>query len=233
MADWNNTPSLTQTYSAFVSSIRGRDEDTAKLFNGTGTNVPDQTFRWNNGNSRFEIYSSASTAWNPAASVFQITVSAAQSADYAASSDYAASAAYASTIPTAPHKVYYNAASITVTSFGDTLATVSSLNPQTGDVIMVQSRAYCAKGGTAGRTVMSIEKVAGTATLNSYSSSDTNISQEFYQDASDGRNLTMAGFFRVTSGGTLTLRLAGTSYGSNSASNSRALTAMILPFKYS
>lgn len=76
--DWKNGgPNLTQNYSALVSSIRARDDDLAKSFNGTGSNFPDQAFRFNSANDKFEIYSSTSAEWNPAASIFEITASAA------------------------------------------------------------------------------------------------------------------------------------------------------------
>ena len=64
MADWDTEPSLSQTYSAFVSSIRDRDVDLATMFNGAGTNQPDHTIRWNAGSDIFQIYSSATTTWS-------------------------------------------------------------------------------------------------------------------------------------------------------------------------
>ena len=53
MANWNN-PSLSSGYSAFLSDLKSRDDDAAKMFAGTGTNLPDGTIRWNATNNRFE-----------------------------------------------------------------------------------------------------------------------------------------------------------------------------------
>jgi len=76
--DWSIGPSLSQNYSAFVSSIAARDEDCAKAFDGTGSNLPDATFKFNSGTSKFEVWSSASTEWNDAATKYNVNVSTAE-----------------------------------------------------------------------------------------------------------------------------------------------------------
>ena len=69
MADWN-TPQLTDTYANFLAFLKARDDDAAKLFDGTGTNVPVGTIRWSSANRRFEKWDG--TAWGALASAYAI-----------------------------------------------------------------------------------------------------------------------------------------------------------------
>ena len=69
MADWN-TPQLTDTYVNFLAYLKARDDDAAKLFDGTGTNVPVGTVRWSSANRRFEKWNG--TAWGALASAYAI-----------------------------------------------------------------------------------------------------------------------------------------------------------------
>ena len=71
MADWNN-PSLSDQYTNFQDYLKSRDEDAAKLFDGTGTNVPTGTIRWSSANNRFEKFDG--TNWNVLATTFSINV---------------------------------------------------------------------------------------------------------------------------------------------------------------
>src|SRR5512145_367939 len=59
MADWN-TPSLTDTYAAFLSALTARDVDAASMAE-TPTNPPVGFIRWNIASSKFQRWSGA--AW--------------------------------------------------------------------------------------------------------------------------------------------------------------------------
>lgn len=60
MANWNE-PALSHTYTQVLTALRARDEDLAKMFDGTGTNVPTGTIRWNASTNQFERWSGS--AW--------------------------------------------------------------------------------------------------------------------------------------------------------------------------
>ena len=53
MANWTN-PTVNSNYVTFVDEVKNRDVDAALMFDGTGTNLPNLTIRWNQSNSRFE-----------------------------------------------------------------------------------------------------------------------------------------------------------------------------------
>ena len=53
MANWN-LPTVDSNYITFVDEVKNRDTDAALMFDGTGTNLPNLTIRWNQSNNRFE-----------------------------------------------------------------------------------------------------------------------------------------------------------------------------------
>jgi hypothetical protein len=60
MANWNN-PTVNSNYVTFVDEVKNRDVDSARMFDGTGDNLPNLTIRWNQSNNRFERWSG--TVW--------------------------------------------------------------------------------------------------------------------------------------------------------------------------
>lgn len=71
MANWA-LPTLTSTYSDFLTYLNDRDNDSAKMFDATGTNLPTGTIRWNSTNGYWEKYSGS--VWNPLISKYMINV---------------------------------------------------------------------------------------------------------------------------------------------------------------
>ena len=71
MADWN-LPTLTSNYSDFLDYLKARDEDSAKMFDGVGSNLGIGFIRWNSGNKRFEKYDG--TSWTDLVSKYMIDV---------------------------------------------------------------------------------------------------------------------------------------------------------------
>lgn len=68
MADWTK-PTLTSTYTAFVTEVKDRDVDTAVWFEGSSsTGIPTNTKRLNTSTGRFEKWNG--TAWVDAVSTF-------------------------------------------------------------------------------------------------------------------------------------------------------------------
>lgn len=61
MANWN-TPALTDLYADFLTYLKDRDVDLAKMFDGVGTNVPTNAIGWSSTNNRFEKYNG--TTWS-------------------------------------------------------------------------------------------------------------------------------------------------------------------------
>lgn len=55
MANWS-LPTLSDLYANFLTYLTDRLVDTAKMFDGTGTNVPTNTVRWNSTTKRWEKY---------------------------------------------------------------------------------------------------------------------------------------------------------------------------------
>ncbi len=54
MADWN-TPSLTTNYTDFLNQLKDRDEDLAKMFNGTtSSNLPTGTIKWDGATHQYK-----------------------------------------------------------------------------------------------------------------------------------------------------------------------------------
>ncbi len=71
MADWT-TPSLITGYSNFLSFLKERDEDLAKMFDGVGTNLVVDTIRWSSSGNKFEKWDGG--AFNDLSSAYDINV---------------------------------------------------------------------------------------------------------------------------------------------------------------
>jgi hypothetical protein len=70
-ANWSN-PTLTSTYTNFVSEVKNRDEDLALQFDGTtSTNIPTNTIRWDSSANRWKKWSG--TAWDELATTYALT----------------------------------------------------------------------------------------------------------------------------------------------------------------
>ena len=61
-ANWSN-PTLTSTYTNFVTEVKNRDEDLALQFDGTtSTNIPTNTIRWDSAANRWKKWNGSSWA---------------------------------------------------------------------------------------------------------------------------------------------------------------------------
>jgi hypothetical protein len=70
-ANWSN-PTLTSTYTNFVSEVKNRDEDLALQFDGTtSTNIPTGTIRWDSSANRWKKWSGS--AWGELTSTYALT----------------------------------------------------------------------------------------------------------------------------------------------------------------
>lgn len=70
-ANWSN-PTLTSTYTNFVSEVKNRDEDLALQFDGTtSTNIPTNTIRWDSGANRWKKWNG--TTWAELATTYALT----------------------------------------------------------------------------------------------------------------------------------------------------------------
>lgn len=75
-ADWSK-PTLTDTYTNFLTYMSGRINDAARWLDSSSTsptNIPHGAKRWNASSATFEIYSGASPTWRPLASTYAISV---------------------------------------------------------------------------------------------------------------------------------------------------------------
>jgi len=72
MADWSN-PQIGTQYTSFLDYLKARDEDAAKLFDNTGTNLPVGTIRWSSSNNRFEKFNG--TDWVELTAQYNINAS--------------------------------------------------------------------------------------------------------------------------------------------------------------
>lgn len=71
MANWAN-PTLTSNYANFVTEVKARDEDLAKMFDGqTVSNLPTGAIRWSSANNRFEKWSGS--AWGTLSAAYAFT----------------------------------------------------------------------------------------------------------------------------------------------------------------
>lgn len=71
MANWSN-PTLTSTYTNFVTEVKDRDVDLALQFDGqTVSNLPTGAIRWNSGINRWQKWSGS--AWGELATTYALT----------------------------------------------------------------------------------------------------------------------------------------------------------------
>ncbi len=77
MANWSN-PTLTSTYTNFLSELKARDEDLAKQFDGqTVSNLPTGAIRWSSSGNKWEKWSG--TAWGDLSATYALTAVTASS----------------------------------------------------------------------------------------------------------------------------------------------------------
>lgn len=66
-------PTLTTSYAEFVAAVKARDEDIAKMFDGTTTiNIPNGAKRWNATSKKFEKFDG--TSWSDLTTLYEIKV---------------------------------------------------------------------------------------------------------------------------------------------------------------
>lgn len=71
MANWAN-PTLSSTYSDFLSLLKARDEDLAKQFDGqTTSNLPTGSIRWNSSTNRWQKWDG--TAWQELTTTYNLS----------------------------------------------------------------------------------------------------------------------------------------------------------------
>ena len=95
MADWS-LPSLTSSYSDFLTYIKDRDTDIATMFASGGTNLPTNAIRWNATSNTFEKYSGAT--WSVLTANLLMTTNSLYNAAIAAGTTINDSAAAATNI---------------------------------------------------------------------------------------------------------------------------------------
>lgn len=137
MANWSN-PTLTSTYTNFVTETKDRDTDCATLFDGsTSTNLPNGTKRWNATSNKFEKWNGS--AWSDLTATYAISISG-----NAATATSATSATSATTATTA----------------GNVSGVVAAVNGGTGQSSYAVGDLLYASGATA------LSKLADVATGN-------------------------------------------------------------------
>lgn len=81
-------PTLTTSYAEFVAAVKARDEDIAKMFDGTtSTNLPDGVKRWNATGKKFEKFDG--TSWSDLTTMYEIKVADSNKLDGQLSTYYA------------------------------------------------------------------------------------------------------------------------------------------------
>ena len=123
-----------------------------------------------------------------------------------------------------------NAVVITLVSAPSTvIATLGLGTVVAGQRILCIAEVSSTKGGTAGLTGISINKTAGSASIDFYELFST-ATQEGYHPASTLMIQSISTIMRVTANGTLTIALSGISKGSNASisSNNGAIHAIII-----
>ena len=109
-----------------------------------------------------------------------------------------------------------NAALVTVTALGVPIVSLPSITVAVGDRVLVYASLLATKGATAGNDSIWVSQSAGTAVgtfLHNYS-----ILKHIESVLANGDlAIVLAGVFKITGAGTLTLRLDGDSAGSDSS----------------
>ncbi len=122
-----------------------------------------------------------------------------------------------------------NPALVTITAVEINIASLAQMTVSVGDRILISVMIQSTKGATAGNTYLVAQKTAGTATIiasNNFSA----ISDDSYVPAGVTRNTLLAGIFKVTVAGTVTISISGTSGGSNTTVGAQAgqILALVL-----
>ena len=108
-----------------------------------------------------------------------------------------------------------NAGAVTVTALGVAIVSLPSMTVAVGDRVLVYASLLAVKGATAGDDSVWVSQAAGTAVgtfLHNYS-----ILKHIESVLASGNlAIVLAGVFKITGAGTLTLRLDGDSAGSDS-----------------
>lgn len=73
MSDWN-LPTVATNYVDVIAKLKERDEDSAKMFDGSGTELPVGTVKWDSGSSRWKKLD-ASNVWQDLTITYDISVS--------------------------------------------------------------------------------------------------------------------------------------------------------------
>ncbi len=125
-----------------------------------------------------------------------------------------------------------NAGSVTLLGTVTIIQTIDLGTINAGDRILVEGWARSAKGGTAGETLISIQKSSGSATIvfTNANSATPFLLTNVKNIASQIDYFSISGFIRVTVSGTLVLGLFGQSTGSDSTivANEGAIYALVL-----
>ena len=107
-----------------------------------------------------------------------------------------------------------NAGVLTVTGVTTEIVQLPSMTVAAGDRIIITAYIARTKGATAGRSMVYVEKLSGTATI-VVANDQVRISEVPYDQISVVALATIAGVWKVTGAGTLVLRMFGISEGSN------------------
>ena len=217
MANWSN-PTLTSTYTNFVTEVKDRDTDCATFLDGsTSTNLPTGAKRWNSTTNKFEKWSG--TAWSDLAASYAISISgtATHLAAGAAGSMPYQSGAGATTF------VGIGAANTVLTSNGS--APVWTANTGTGNVVRATSPTLTTPtfttsatgplliGGSASTSSLTLRSTSGAGTTGADLIFQTgnngategarllNNGNFGIGTASPGQKCTVAGTIESTSGG--------------------------------
>jgi hypothetical protein len=134
MADWT-LPSLTSTYSDFLTFLKARDDDSAKMFDGVGTGLPTNTIKWNSTNNSFEKYNG--TTWSILTTNLLMTCNSVYNAALGAGTTINDSAAAATNILWTSNKINSFAAGyVTTGTLSTTLANYLLKNGENGTLTL-------------------------------------------------------------------------------------------------
>jgi hypothetical protein len=73
MASWLS-PTISNLYTDIISLFKQRDDDSAKMFDGTGSDLPVGTVRWDSGTSKWDKLDIDGVTWNALTGTYQINV---------------------------------------------------------------------------------------------------------------------------------------------------------------
>ena len=147
MANWSN-PTLTSTYTNFVTEVKGRDDDLARGLDPattTTSNLPTNAIRWNSSTNLWEKFNG--TSWAALSTGYAISITG--------------NAGTATTLQTARtiNGVSFNG------SANITLPTVNTSGDQTVDGIKTFNAQIVASGGVSGNVTGTASNVTGTVAV--------------------------------------------------------------------